>query len=133
MRYYRPVSLILGIIFAAVGLVFLFGTDIVLTFFNDLSEHLGMLTTPVNDIGFYPLLAVGYMYLVTILAFRMYLHPENTTYPLLLTHGKLASSILSMALFLIHERYLIYITNFAVDGFIAVVVLLFYLGMKKNT
>ena len=133
MKYYRPVSLILCIIFAAVGLLFLFGTDIVLTFFNNLSSHLGMQTSPVNDLGFYPLLAVGYMYMVTVSAFLMYRHPENKAFPLLLTHGKLASSILSLALFLVHERYLIYITNFVVDGFIGVIVLLFYLKMNRDT
>ena len=94
---------------------------------------MGMQTSPVNDLGFYPLLAVAYMYIVTVLAFLMYRHPENKAFPLLLTHGKLASSILSLALFLVHERYLIYITNFVVDGFIGVIVLLFYLKMNRDT
>ena len=133
MKYYRLVSLFLGIVFAIVGLLFLFGTDIVLTFFNDLSGHLEMPTSPVNDLGFYPLLAVGYMYVVTVLAFLMYRSPENSAFPLLLTHSKLATSILSLALFLLHERYLIYITNFVVDGFIGVVILLFYLKIKRNS
>jgi hypothetical protein len=86
---------------------------------------------PVQGFGFYHILAVGYMYLVTLLAFFMYRHPEDMRFPLLLTHAKLASSILSLALFLFHERYLIYITNFIVDGFIVILVFFFFLKIKR--
>jgi len=133
MKFYRPVSLILCIVFAVVGLLFLCVPDRVLIFFNNLSGHMGMAPSPVWDLGFYPLLAVGYMYLVTLLAFFMYRRPGNELFPLLLTHGKLATSIISLALFLIHERYLIYITNFVIDGLIGIVVLLFYLNMKRKS
>jgi len=133
MKYYRPISLILCIVFAVVGLLFLFATDRVLVFFNTLSDTLGMTPTPIWELGFYPLLAVGYMYLVTLLAYFMYRHPGNGSFPLLLTHGKLATSILSLALFLFQERYLIYITNFVVDGLIGILILLFYLNMKRKS
>ncbi|UCF95822.1 MAG: hypothetical protein JSV89_11615 [Spirochaetaceae bacterium] len=132
MKIYRPVSLILCIVFAVVGLLFLCATDRVLIFFNILSSPLGMLPSPVWDLGYYPLLAGGYMYLVTLLAFFMYRHPENRSFPLLLAHGKLATSILSLALFIFHEQYLIYIANFIIDGIIGVVVMLFFLNMKKK-
>jgi hypothetical protein len=133
MRLYRPVSLCLCIIFAVVGLLFLFFPDNVLEFFNTLSDSFNMSRMPVQGTGFYTLLAVGYMYLVSALAFLMYRHPEDRRFPLLLTNGKLATSILSLALFLVDEHYLIYITNFVVDGFIGIVVLLFYLKMKKQS
>ena len=96
MRLYRPVSLILSIVFAVVGLLFLSIPDRVLMFFNDISGHLGMTLSPVESHSFYVMLAAGYMYLVTLLAFFMYRHPENRMFPLLLAHGKLASSILSI-------------------------------------
>ena len=131
MRPYRPVSLCLGIIFAVVGLLFLFIPGKVLGFFNTLSDWLGMPLTPEYGLGFYPLLAVGYMYLITLLAFLMYRHPGDSHFPFLLMNGKLATSILSLALFLVDEHYLIYITNFVVDGFIGILVLFFYLKMKK--
>lgn len=131
MRLYRPVSLTLCIVFVLVGLLFLFSPDMVLEFFNTLSNYLGMPLMPIQSFGFYPLLTVGYMYLVTILAFFMYRHPKDRCFPLLLINGKIATSILSLALFLVHGQYLIYLANFIVDGFIGIVVLLFYMNMKK--
>ena len=132
MKLYRPVSLILCIVFAVVGLLFLSIPDKVLILFNSISDSLGISVMPIQGFGFYPILAVGYMYLVTLLAFFMYRHPENTRFPLLLTHAKLATSILSLALFLFHEWYLIYITNFVIDGFIGILVFFFYLKIKKE-
>ena len=132
MRFYKVVSLTLCILFTIVGLLFLSIPDRVLIFFNALSQSWGMSTMPTGSFGFYPLLAVGYMYVVTLLAFFMYLHPEDTRFSLLLTHAKLATSALSLALFLLHGRYLIYITNFIVDGFIGIVVLFLYLNMKRK-
>lgn len=132
MKLYRPVSLTLCIVFAVVGLLFLSIPDKVLIFFNSISDSLGMSAMPIQGFGFYPILAVGYMYLVTLLAFFMYRHPVDTRFPLLLTHAKLATSVLSLALFLFHERYLIYITNCIIDGFIGILVLFFYLNMKRR-
>lgn len=43
----------------------------------------------------------------------------------------LASSILSLYLFLVHQPYLIYIVNFFIDVLIGFVVLGFYLKLKK--
>jgi hypothetical protein len=133
MRFYKLVSLTLCIVFAVVGLIFLVVPDKVLVFFNTVSISWGMSPMPIESFGFYPLLAVGYMYLVTLLAFFMYRHPEDRRFPLLLIYGKLTTSILSLALFLVHERYLIYITNFILDGCIGIVVLTFYLNMKKSS
>jgi hypothetical protein len=132
MRLYRPVSLFLCIVFGLVGLLFLSIPDRVLAFFNSLSGSWGMSLMPVESLGFYPLLAIGYMYLVTLLAFLMYRRPEDRRFPLLLIHAKLATAILSLALFLAQGWYLIYITNFALDGCIGMVVLAFYLHMKKS-
>jgi ABC-type Co2+ transport system permease subunit len=67
------------------------------------------------------------MYLVTVLAFLMYKNPENRYFPLLLIHAKLASSLLSLALFLAHSHYLIYLANFVIDGIIGGAVLWMYL------
>jgi hypothetical protein len=131
MKLYKPVSLSLCIVFALVGLLFLSIPDRVLAFFNALSSSWGMPLMPVEGLGFYPLLAVGYMYLVTVLAFLMYRHPEDRRFPLLLIHAKLATAILSLALFLAAGWYLIYITNFVLDGCIAMMVLAFTLHRKK--
>ena len=89
--------------------------------------------SPATGFSFYLILAVSYMYLVTVLAFFMYRHPGNKYFPQLLAHAKIASSILSLGLFLFHAHYLIYLTNFIVDGFIGALVMTLYIKMKRLT
>jgi hypothetical protein len=131
MSWYKPISLILAVLFAVTGLLFLFIPDQVLVFFNNISAAWGMSLSPVNGVSFYLILAAGYMYLVTFLAVQMFRHPENRTFPLILINAKLASSILSLAFFLAHGHYLIYLANCIIDGFIGIVVLVLYLKMKE--
>jgi len=132
MRFYRSISLMLMILFAATGIIFLSIPDRVLILFNTLSGVLGTQRAPLDGWSFYLILAVGYMYLVSILAFLMYKRPENRYFPLLLTHAKLASSVLSLALFLLQANYLIYLANFVVDGVIGSVVLVLYLKTRRT-
>lgn len=131
MSGYRAISLALMLAFAATGALFLAAPDRVLTFFNTLSLSFDMSPAPVTGRGFYLVLAVGYMYMVTLLAFFMFRHPEGGRFPLLLVHAKLASSALSLVFFLLHARYLIYLANFAVDGAIGLLVLAMYLRMRN--
>jgi hypothetical protein len=123
MKLYRAVSLILVLLFAVTGMLFLFIPDRVLMLFNDFSSYFGLPQSPADGSSFYLILAVGYMYLVTVLAFCMFSHPEDRRIPLLLTHAKLASSVLSLAFFLLQYHYLVYLVNFFVDGAIGVLVL----------
>ena len=132
MKIYRPVSLILTILFAITGLLFLFIPGRVLTLFNNMSPAFHLPESPVTGFSFYLILAVGYMYLVTVLAFLMYRNPENKNFPLLLSHGKIASSLLSLGLFVFHAHYLIYITNFVIDGIIGIIVTIFYTRIEKT-
>ena len=133
MKIYRLASMILMFLFAVTGLLFLFFPDQVLTLFNTFSASLGMPESPVTGLNFFLILAVGYMYLVTILAFLMYRHPENKYFPQLLAHAKIASSLLSLALFLLHAHYLIYLANFVIDGFIGAAVTVLYVRMGRLT
>ncbi len=123
----------MAVVFAITGLLFLVVPDGVLSFFNSISLEIGMKEAPLNGKGFYLILAAGYMYLVTLLAFLMYRYPENKYFPLLLANGKLASSSLSLYMFISHQPYLIYLVNFTVDGMIGSVVLIFYFHLRKNT
>lgn len=132
MRLYKPVSFSFCIVFAAVGMLFLFIPDKVLEFFNTLSGYFGMLMMDVESFGFYQLLAVGYMYAVTLLAFLMYRHPEDNRYPFLLIHCKFASSILSLVYFVFLGSYLIFLVNFIIDGLIGICVLFFYVKKKRQ-
>jgi hypothetical protein len=131
MKTYKAISLILVLLFAVTGVLFLAIPDKVVVFFNTLSSSLDMFQSPVSSWNFYLILAAGYMYLVTILAYLMFRNPENYYFPLLLTHAKLASSILSLAFFLLQEHYLIYLANFIIDGLIGVVVLVLYLKVRR--
>jgi len=130
MRLYKLFSLTAAAIFAVVGLIFLFFPDSALIFFNVMSGYFGLPQAPVQGTGFYLILAAAYMYLVTLLAFLMYRYPEQKIYSFILAHGKLASSIISIYLFLVHQHYLIYLANFVIDGFIGMAALLL-MKMKK--
>ena len=131
LRAYKIISLMLSIIFLAVGFLFLLMPGKVLSFFNTVSSYLGFPPSPVDSIDFYLVLAVAYMYLAALLAFLMWRHPENRHFPLLLAHGKIASSLLSILLFAIRWPYLIFLVNFVVDGLIGIVALIFSSKIKR--
>ena len=80
---------------------------------------------------FYVILAVAYMYLVTMLAALMYVNPEQTVYPLLLANGKAASATLSLLFFFLDKPLLIYLTNGIVDGLIGVLVVVMYRSIRR--
>jgi hypothetical protein len=132
MRLYRAVSFILMLAFAATGVLFLLAPDAAAAFFNSLSPRFDMPAAPLTGRGFYLILAVGYMYVVTVLAFLMYRRPDEPAYPLLLTHAKAASSLLSLALFLLHAPYLIYLANFIIDGLIGLGVAILSTRTRKS-
>jgi hypothetical protein len=132
MRLYKSISFILMLLFAVTGLLFLGIPDKVLALFNTLSSPLGLPHSQITGWSFYLILAVGYMYLVTVLAFLMFKHPVNHYFPFFLVHAKLASSVLSLAFFVLQAHYLIYLANFIIDGAIGIIVLAFYLKMRKT-
>jgi hypothetical protein len=119
MTLYRAAALVLTAGFLIVGALFLIVPDGILTFFNHMSGPLGLPEAPPVGRSFFLILASGYMYMVSLLAWLMFRHPENRTYPLLLVQGKLATSLLSLVFFLALRPYLIYLANFCVDGLIA--------------
>lgn len=131
MRLYKLFSISTAAIFAVVGLIFLFFPDSALIFFNSISIYFGLPNSPVKGAGFYLTLAAAYMYLVTWLAYLMYRYPEQKIYPFLLAQGKLASSVISIYLFIVHQPYLIYFANFVIDGGIGLAAL-YLMKMKKT-
>ena len=130
-KTYKLISLGLAIVFGMVGLVFLFMSSDVLSFFNGLSRAVGMQGTSSDGHRFYVILAAAYMYLVTLLASQMYLHPDNPVYPILLLNGKTASSVLSILFFILDTPLLIYLTNGIVDGLIGVLVIAIYRTIRR--
>jgi len=119
MKLYRSAALVLAASFLLVGALFLAVPDRVISFFNRLSAPLGLPEGPPVGHSFFLILASGYMYLVSLLAWLMYKHPRKRTFPFILAHGKSASSLLSLLFFLTQKPYLIYLVNFLVDGVIA--------------
>jgi hypothetical protein len=120
------------IAFLAVGMAFLFIPAQVLIFFNNLSGFFGLPLIPVHEAGFYHILAVGYMYLVAVIAYLMFRHPEVSRFPLLLAHAKFASSFLSLCFALVYAPHLIFLANCVVDGFIGLVAFCFYRKLEKK-
>jgi uncharacterized protein YjeT (DUF2065 family) len=132
LKLYRSASLCLSLIFAIVGLIFLFIPDDVFLLFNSVSRLIGYPESSLQSFGLYQVLAVGYMYLVTLLAYYMNKYPENRFFPLLLIHGKSASSLLSLCLFFVHPPCLLLLTNGIVDGMIAIGVFVLYKKSRQT-
>jgi hypothetical protein len=119
LKAYRSISLTLAIVFVIVGFVFLFDPGSVYSFMNTCARSLGMMESREYGGNFYQILAVGYMYVVSFLAFQMYRHPDNKDFLWLLIHAKSASSLLSFLFFVFVHPYLIYLANSVIDGTLA--------------
>jgi hypothetical protein len=133
MKIYRTASIIFVLLFAVTGLLFLAIPEQVINLFNNFSAAFGLPEAPLTGFSFYLILAVGYMYLVTLLAFFMYRRPENRYFPQLLAHAKIASSLLSFGLFIFHAHYLIYLANFIIDGIIGAAVIFLYVKIGSRS
>lgn len=122
IRLVRITGYSLAFTFAAVGVVFVAIPAKVLAAFNWLAEGLGWPASTTQSYTLYLALAIGYMYVVTLLAWQMGRHPEMRVYPWLLVQAKAASAIVCLALFALQDQYLIYLANLVVDGAIALAV-----------
>lgn len=129
---YRALSLGLALIFALVGAVFLLLPHGTLVFFNSMSRRLGMAEGP-TDRWFFSVLAVAYMYVVTVLAWLMYRSPREKAFPFLLAQAKLASAALSFLMFAIQGPWLIYLANGVVDAAIGILVLTMYFRVRSES
>jgi hypothetical protein len=132
-KAYRPISLILSLTFSLVGFAFLVMPGTIYNVFNALSRFLGMVEPTEQGVEFYRILAVAYMYVVSLLAFSMYRHPDNRQFLWLLINAKFASSALSFLFFAVLHHYLMYLSNGIVDGAIACGLLLLSTKTKGIT
>jgi hypothetical protein len=116
---------LLAVTFAAVGVLFIAVPSGVLDVISDLGEWFG------NDhraphTEQYLWLALAFAYMVVITGICLVVQADVVRYrPLLLVlaAGKTASSLASLAFFLIQEEVFIYLLNFLVDGFLALLAL----------
>jgi len=120
---------LLAATFAVVGILFIAFPSGVLDVISDVGEWFGNDTRAVHtDQQFW--LALAFAYMVVITGICLVAQADVVRYrPLLLvlSAGKTASSLGSLAFFLIDEQVFIYLLNFLVDGFLALLSL--YLWM----
>ena len=120
----------LALSFAVVGILFIATPDGVLDVISDFGNWLplGRFTrAPETTEQFW--LALGFAYMVVITGICLVAQADVVRYrPLLLVlaAGKTASSLGSLAFFLIQEQVFIYLLNFLVDGFLAAVALMLW-------
>jgi hypothetical protein len=122
----------LAVTFAVVGLIFVAIPAKVLAAFNWLAAGLGWPESTTEAHTLYLALALGYMYLVTLLAWEMARHPDVRVFPWLLVQAKAASAVVCFGLFVLQEQYLLYLANFVVDGAIALFVWWLCLRAERN-
>jgi hypothetical protein len=108
--------------FAVVGIVFLAIPGKVLAAFNWLANGLGWPESTTHGYTLFLALTAGYMYVVTLLAWKIARQPDERVYPMLLVHAKAASAVVCLGLFAFQGQYLLYLANFIVDGAIALAV-----------
>ena len=120
--------------FLIAGLSFYIIPNNVITLFNLVSEKIGHFQPiPLNQEKFYLDLAVAYMACVTAIAYwisRDVLKNLNLT-PVLIV-GKTTSSLISLVSFFLYQKSLLYLSNFVIDGSIVLIVLAFYLPLKRE-
>ena len=120
---------LLAVSFAVVGVLFIAVPSGVLDVISDVGEWFGNDTRAVHtDQQFW--LALAFAYMVVITGICLVAQADVVRYrPLLLVlaAGKTASSLGSLAFFVIDEQVFIYLLNFLVDGFLALLAL--YLWM----
>jgi nitric oxide reductase large subunit len=116
---------LLAISFAAVGILFIAVPSGVLDVISDVGEWFGNSTrAPHTQEDLW--LALAFAYMVVITGICLVAQMDVVRYrPLLLVLavGKTASSLGSLAFFLVDEHVFIYLLNFLVDGFLALLAL----------
>ncbi len=125
MSLYRAFGLVFAVAFVAVGLLFLLAPGAVRTAVEQAGQVAGMPGMPGGDVqsGLFRALAVAYMYVVTLLAWRMFRRPTEAVWAGILGQAKLASAAASFLLLAFHGRYFAYLANGVVDGAIGVAAL----------
>ncbi len=112
---------LLAVSFAVVGILFIAVPSGVLDVISDVGERFGNSTrAPHTQEDLW--LALSFAYMVVITGICLVAQMDVVRYrPLLLVlaAGKTASSLGSLAFFLIDEHVFIYLLNFLVDGFLA--------------
>ena len=112
---------LLAVSFAVVGLLFIITPDGVLDVITDLGDEIGNFTpAPETTEQFW--LALAFAYMVVIAGICVVVQADVVRYrPLLLVlaAGKTASSLAALGFYLFDKDIFIYLLNFLVDGYLA--------------
>jgi len=133
-KNYKVLMTLLFWIFLTVGVLLYIVPNQLIGIFNIISDKIGYFQSlPPNLEKFYLDLGVAYMACVTAIAYmirRDVVKNINLT-PILIV-GKTTSSLISLVSFLLYQKALLYIFNFVIDGGIVLIVLFFYLPVKRE-
>lgn len=119
---------LLAATFAAVGILFIAVPSGVLDVISDVGEWFGNDTRAPNTEE-YLWLALAFAYMVVITGICLLAQTDVVRYRaliLVLAAGKTASSLASLAFFVVQDQVFIYLLNFLVDGFLAVFALVLW-------
>lgn len=130
--FIRMAGVVLSLVFASVGVLFLLAPEAPLRGLNSMAGCLGLGLSPLHGTGFFSIMASAYMAVVAILAFRMLLHPGDALNPLLLAQAKTASSLFSFGAFLLNRPDFILLVNGFLDGGLALLALLIYRSIRRR-
>lgn len=131
---YKILMSILFWIFLVFGVGMYIFPNLIISLFNTVSEKIGyfQIISQSNEM-FYVDLSVAYMACVTAIAYLIkkdVKHNLNLT-PVLIV-GKTTSSLISLLSFIVYQRSLLYVTTFVTDGLIVLLVLVFYMPLKRE-
>jgi hypothetical protein len=119
---------LLAVSFAVVGFLFIAFPDGVLDVISDLGDEIGDFTrAPETEEKFW--LALAFAYMVVIAGICLVAQADVVRYrPLLLVlaAGKTASSLAALGFYLFDSDVFIYLLNFLVDGYLALLALWLY-------
>ncbi len=113
---------LLAVSFAVVGILFIATPDGVLNSINDVGDWIGGFT-PEPDTGTQFWLALAFAYMVIITAICLVVVTDVRRYRpfiLVLAVGKVASSLAALAFLILDANYFVYLLNFLVDGYLAI-------------
>ncbi|MEN3002600.1 MAG: hypothetical protein ABDI19_12285 [Armatimonadota bacterium] len=115
---------LLGVGFVLFGALFAFAPEATLRTFNRWGEWFGITTElPPEGVGFWRVLTIAFMVIVTVLAFWGSVRtPAQRALLTVLIIGKATSSLTALAFYLWERPLFIYLLNFVVDGAIALLV-----------
>jgi hypothetical protein len=123
MRINRGILTGLAVLSFIASVSFLAWAKAILSYFNTLSQSIGLPLAPVEPGSLARAVTVGYLYLLMVLAWRAARRPDETLTLFFISHGSFGNGVIAVLLVLFHAPFLVYIVHCIVSfslGFLAV-------------